>query len=114
MTTAQQWNTERGNTILAVCENYKIDEDAFLAWCDNLHINSNYEDEVEAFTDYYVGCYDSFLTFATGLFDDTMFIPDEIAGYIDYEAWARDLIIAGDYWTHDDPAHGVVYVFANH
>ena len=91
MTTTQQAQQEREDSILAVCEEHRIDEDAFLAWCDNFHITSDYESQVDDFTDAYAGCYDSFQ---------------------DYEKFARDLQY--DYWTHEDATNHVVYIFRNH
>jgi antirestriction protein len=34
----------------------------------------------------------------TGFFDD---VPDEVARYFDYEAYARDLQLGGDIWVED-------------
>lgn len=112
MTTTQQAQQEREDAIHLVCEEYNMDEDAFLAWCDNFHITSNYEEQVDAYMDSYAGCYDTFLTYAEELFDDTMSVPDHLSAYIDYEKFARDLQY--DYWTHEDNAHGVVYIFRNY
>lgn len=102
---------QRESDILTVCEAHDLDDDAFTAWCDNFHITSDYEEQVDAYTDSYAGCYDTFLSYAEEMFDDTMEVPDHLSAYIDYEKFARDLQY--DYWTHEDSAHGVVYIFRN-
>ena len=51
------------------------------------------------FHDQYSGCWNSFQEFAEEMFDSCYSIPDNIAGYIDYEAFARDLRF--DYSEYD-------------
>jgi antirestriction protein len=94
MTPTQQEQQEQD--IANLCEEHGIDEHAFNLYCGNHHITKNHEDHVDSFIDSYRGCYDNFLDFATQLFDETMDVPDHLAFYIDYEAWARDL--SHDYW----------------
>lgn len=82
--------------IEVLCSDHGIDHGAFLVYCDNNHITSDFESEVSNFIDAYQGQYDNFLEFATQIFDDTQEVPDHLRFYIDYEAWARDL--SHDYW----------------
>lgn len=96
-------DTEREDAIIEIAQEHGLDEDAFLTYCDNFHIGSDYADHVNEFQDAYQGCYDDLLEFATILMDDTMDIPDHLAHYIDYEAFARDLRC--DYWEE----HGHVF-----
>ena len=82
--------------ITELCEEHGIDEWAFKLYCDNHHITKGHEDHVDEFRDSYLGHYDNFLEFATEMFDATMEVPDHLIGYIDYEAYARDMIHS--YW----------------
>ena len=43
----------------------------------------------------FVGTYDNFREYADQTADETMEIPDHIAGYFDYEGFARDLDATG-------------------
>lgn len=74
-----------------LCSDHGIDHDAFLVYCDNHHVTNDFESEVSNFMDSYRGQYRNFLEFATELMDETTDIPDHLVGYIDYEAFARDL-----------------------
>ena len=65
-------------------------------------------DAAENFPDAYCGEWDSELAFATDFMDSCYTIPDELAGYIDYDAFRRDLF-CGDYWSEDTSSG--VYVF---
>jgi antirestriction protein len=89
----------------ALCAEHGIDHDAFIVYCENLHITKDFESQVDDFQDAYQGCYYNFLKFAEDLFDQTMDVPDHLAFYIDYEAFARDL--SHDYWETNG------YVFRN-
>lgn len=66
---------------------------AVLAHCDNDL------DRAEAAFDDYVGEHRSLADFAQELTEDTTEIPRSLAGYIDYEAMARDMEINGDVFT---------------
>ena len=88
-----------------LCIENGIDHDAFIVYCENLHITKDFETHVDDFMDAYNGCWDNFLKFAEDLFDQTMDVPDHLAFYIDYEAFARDL--SHDYWEHNG------YIFRN-
>ena len=57
------------------------------------------EDIDEAF----VGTFDNFREYADQTADETMEIPDHIAGYFDYEGFAYDLKM--DYWTAEAPGY---------
>ena len=96
-------------TVQDLCDEHGLDIDAVAVYCDNLHISADdFPDHVDNFVDAYRGCYDTFLDFATELFNDTMEVPDHLAHYIDYDKWANDLLLGGDYWEH------MGYVFANY
>jgi antirestriction protein len=57
------------------------------------------EQAKSSFEDAYQGEYGSFLEYATQIFDELYAhdIPEYIQGYIDYEAFARDLEAEGYY-----------------
>lgn len=86
-------------TIAEVCEENDLNEDAFSAYCYNHHITEDYEEHIKSFTESYLGEWGSFLDYATAHFNDTQDVPDYLANYIDYEAYARDL--RHDYWETD-------------
>jgi antirestriction protein len=50
-------------------------------------------EDLEHFEDSYIGEYDSFLDYATNIFDECYLhnVPENVASYIDYEKFARDL-----------------------
>lgn len=60
----------------------------------------------------YRGVHEKFEDYAADLFDEIHEIPASIAPYIDYEKWARDLILGGDYFTLDIDSGEAV--FDNH
>lgn len=69
----------------------------------------------EGFTEAYAGEYDSIEDYAREFIDDTGMlagIPDTIAQYFDYEAYARDLELGGAVWTAD-AGGGCVWIFYN-
>lgn len=87
------------------------DAPALLAWLD-------YESgrDVAGFADAYAGQWDSLRDYAEDFADDCgVFesVPDSLAGYIDFEAYGRDLVADGGIYTV--PARwqdgGGVYVF---
>lgn len=82
---------------------------AFAAHADNVGIDHATE---ENFQDAYCGEWDSEKAYAENLFDELYAhdLPDHIAPYIDYEAFARDLFI-GDYSSVESKPG--VYVFCN-
>jgi antirestriction protein len=57
----------------------------------------DFNSALESFEDAYVGKYDSFLDYATEIFDELYAhaLPEQITFYIDYAAFARDLEIEG-------------------
>jgi len=63
----------------------------------------------ERFEEAYQGEWESEEAFAENLADETMEIPQHLAGYIDYEKLARDLFI-NDYFSGSGSDHKV-YVF---
>jgi antirestriction protein len=75
-----------------------------------LHVGENYATE-EDFLESYSGEWESFLDFATDLFDEIYLhdVPKHIQYYIDYEKFARDLEI-NDYYTAESEK-GMIYVF---
>jgi antirestriction protein len=88
-----------------------IDEhgEAFAAYAD--HVGVDYATE-ESFQDAYCGEWDSEQAYAENLFDELYGhdVPEHIAPYIDYEAFARDLFINDNYSVESDSG---VYVFHN-
>jgi len=88
-----------------------IDEhgEAFAAYAD--HVGVDYATE-ESFQDAYCGEWDSEQAYAENLFDELYGhdVPEHIAPYIDYEAFARDLFM-GDYYSVESDSG--VYVFHN-
>lgn len=94
-------------------EVHENDREAFLVWAlsgdqiedgDGLPSASDFEER-------YCGTWESFEAYAENLGEDIALldgIPDEIARYFDWRAWARDL--AFDYTTSDAPEGGV-FVF---
>lgn len=96
-----------------VDEVHENDREAFLVWVlsgdqiedgDGLPSASDFEER-------YCGTWESFEAYAENLGVDIALlegIPDEIARYFDWQAWARDL--AFDYTTYDAP-YGGVFVF---
>lgn len=104
----------------------ELDDDEagpFAAWCANAG-ETIMSADVDDFRDSYAGEHDTFRDYADELVDDmgvftvaashvgmTTTVPDShpLRSYFDYDAWARDLILGGDYWTSDSP--GGVYVF---
>lgn len=78
-------------------------------------VNGTGEEDVERFRDAYLGEYDSIEHYAQEFVDDTGMlsdVPDSIARYFDFEAFARDMTLGGDIWTADAPSGGV-FVFNN-
>lgn len=106
MTTNTYVHIADNEEVQALCEEHGIDHDAFIVYCDNHHITSNFDEQVSNFIDAYRGQWDSFVKFAENLFDETMDVPDHLLRYIDYEAYARDL--SCDYWETNG------YVFASY
>jgi antirestriction protein len=82
---------------------------AFAAYAD--HVGVDYATE-ESFQDAYCGKWDSEQAHAENLFSELYAydVPEHIAPYIDYEAFARDLFM-GDYFSVEGESG--VYVFRN-
>lgn len=86
---------------------------AFLAFTDNMGPHDG--TSLEHFREAFIGEYNSVEDYAQqyindiGLLSD---VPDHIARYFDYKAFARDLELGGDIWTADAPGGGV-FVFSN-
>lgn len=76
------------------------------------HVGDHYATE-DGFTDSYRGHYRSAEEYAEGLHEDAGTDLGSLANYIDWERYARDLEMGGDYNFIDDP-NGGVYVFSNH
>ena len=82
---------------------------AFAAYAG--HIGADYA-TAESFQDAYCGEWDSQRAYAENLFDELYAhdLPEHIAPYIDYEAFARDLFINDKYSVESGSG---VYVFRN-
>jgi antirestriction protein len=81
-----------------VAEAQGLDEaEAFALYCENEHANTIEACEalVEAFADDYIAEMTA-LEYAEQTITDNFFIPTGLEGYIDYEAYARDLQMGGD------------------
>ena len=67
----------------------------------------------ESIDEAFVGTFDNFREYADQTADETMLIdcPDHIAGYFDYEGFARDLEL--DHWTADAPDYQT-HIFRNY
>jgi antirestriction protein len=74
------------------------------------YVGEKYATE-SGFEDSYQGAWDSFLEFATDLFDECYLhdIPENIRFYVDYEQFARDLEM--DY-HHDRASDGKIHIFS--
>jgi antirestriction protein len=85
--------------IAQVAEDNSIDEQAFAIYCWNNHTTSDYDSEVSAFEDAYIGEM-SVRDYADELADDLY--PEAVkTGYFYYESFARDLELGGDVWEHE-------------
>ena len=82
---------------------------AFAAYADNVGVDHATAD---GFQEAYCGEYESEENYAEELFDELYAheVPDHIASYIDYEAFARDLFM-GDYYSIQGESG--LYVFRN-
>ena len=82
---------------------------AFAAYAD--HVGIDYATE-ESFQDAYCGEWDSENAYAEHVFDELYLheVPEHIQGYIDYEAFARDLFINDCFGVDSDSG---VHVFRN-
>ncbi len=84
---------------------------AWAIYAGNLGTEEPTED---GFTECYQGAHDSREAFAESLTDSgDMFagIPDQIVQYFDWQSYARDLFMGGDFW--DERHNGVIHVFSN-
>jgi antirestriction protein len=72
------------------------------------HAGLDADEIVDAFTDAYLGEYDSLEDYAVELLDGQITLPDNLAYYFDYKSFARDLEMGGDVWF-DAP-----YLFSAH
>lgn len=96
----------------ALCELVELVEehgDAFAKWVEYGH-----DVDADAFRDAYVGEFNSVHQWAEQWLDETCHfenVPDHIRNYFDFEAWARDAVMGGDFWTVDG-SEGV-HVFHN-
>jgi len=73
-----------------------------VAFCAYLSNVSDLDYAIEHFEEAYCGEYKDFLEYAEQLMDECYDIPENIAPYIDYEAFARDLSADGYY---EDDGH---------
>lgn len=95
--------------VLAVAERLHQHGEAYAGYCRYQGITlADEEDFLEA----YNGEWHSFLDFASDLFDDIYLhdFPKHLQPYIDYDKFARDLILGGDYHTEESSTGGV-YVY---
>src|SRR5690606_32137956 len=86
---------------------------AFLAFTDNMGPHDG--TSLEHFREAYLGEFDNVEDYAQQYIDDVGLlsdVPDHIARYFDFAAFARDLVLGGGIWTADAPGGGV-FVFHN-
>ena len=93
--------TETADRFAEVAEEYGLNEEAFIGFCDNQHITADEaEDAVSDFEDAYVGEFSDEAEFAQNYADeqgDLNSIPDYILGSIDWqEVW--DGTLRHDYY----------------
>lgn len=90
--------------------------DAFAVWYDTQDGKNFDTDELEEkFSEQYQGSYYSEVDFAEQLLEDCGHLaelPQWAKNYFDFESYARDLRLSGDYSFSE--AHGQTYVFNNH
>lgn len=86
----------------------------FVIWWNNEHGRTS--SDVERFQDEYAGTYKSLEDYAYESYHDCHEAPDkhigQLANYIDWERYGRDLELGGDVWTHAEH-HDEVYVYWN-
>jgi antirestriction protein len=109
-----EWpNMERVSALARLIQDHG---DAFSLWYanqDGQHIDANELDE--KFLEQWQGAHDSEVAFADSLLEDTgqlSRLPDWARSYFDYQAYARDLQLSGDYSFIRH--HGQIYVYCNH
>lgn len=74
------------------------------------HFGGSLEDARKALVENYSGCYKSLADYAAELTEGTIQVPDNLAGYIDYDRMGRDMELSGDIYTIET-AHDEVHVF---
>ncbi len=91
---------------------------AFVVWYNDQDGESYDSCELESkFTEQFLGKYDSREEWAGQYWEDTGLIrdiPENLQGYIDYGAYARDCRLGGDVSFVDIPGSSGVYVFRNY
>lgn len=88
--------------------------EAFAKWFDNMNGDMDSIDTVR-FQEAFKGRFDSLEDYAQSFLEDTgalSEVPEHLAYYFDYAAYARDLERGGDVWTAQ-ASEGGVYVFDN-
>lgn len=78
--------------------------DSFAAWFDVCYPDCDYDEWEEKYNDVYEGEWNTWEDFAQYLIEDCGAlgeIPDQLAPYIDYVAFARDLQCSGEYTEQD-------------
>lgn len=114
---AREMSPAEAQVVADRLEQLEEDErDPFTAWCANVGESLETVD-VDDFRESFMGVWQSFDDYAGQLADDVdLFhgVPDDHPArtYFDWSGWTRDLIIGGDYWTHDTAAG--VYVFRSY
>ena len=86
---------------------------AYAAWVSH---DPAYNTDPDAFEDAYQGEWDSLEAYAGELLEDTGLlaeVPESLRGYIDVEAYARDMELNGDVYTVS-AGGSAVYVFLNY
>ena len=80
-----------------------VDSEGMAEFCDNHHITEPLSEHFEQFQDCFVGRFKSLEDFGVyiaelnGLFDELP-IGSPLYLYFDFEFYARDLMLSGDFW----------------
>lgn len=92
-------STETTDRIAEIAEEYGLNEEAFVGFCDNQHITADEaEDAVSDFEDAYVGEFSNEAEFAENYADEMGdHIPDYIRGAVDWsDVW--EMTLRHDYY----------------
>lgn len=100
----ESWLSENTFEVLEAIGNLDTnDQEAFLIWCDNGHVDisqGDIEDQISDFQSAYIAYYGSEEDFARELVQERNDLSDFAKEYFDYEAYAHDLF-CGSYWSTD-------------
>lgn len=99
--------SEENDTFLSVGAHQRV----VYIWCYNQGIKEPNASTLSDVEEAYQGEWNSMKDFAENLVHECDLLgdmPENMRFYFDYDAYARDLVLSGDYWFHEDG-----YVFRN-